>query len=276
MEVIRVLNNNAVLCVDRAGGQAILLGKGLGFGRSLGDELSPAQAEQVFTPSPTHPLANLTALVSDTPLAILSLARDVVARDVGELVPPASRERLILGLADHIAFTVERIQQGDTTAHPLHWEVSTLYPAEYAAGLAVLRSMEQHLEITIDDREAVAIALHIVTAQYAGGSICQVEHHARGISEIVSFVADRLGTPLPMGSPTVARFVTHLRFLMARMDSPTVQQNPPLHAMMQTLAAEDPVSVSIAQDLGRTLALCSDNEVTYLALHIARLRASLA
>ena len=50
LEVVRVLNNNAVLATDRVGGQAILLGRGLGFGKHLGDEIDPGAASQVFVP----------------------------------------------------------------------------------------------------------------------------------------------------------------------------------------------------------------------------------
>ena len=48
IRVVKVLNNSVVLAVEEPGGEVILMGKGIGFGKSIGQQISPKEGEQVF------------------------------------------------------------------------------------------------------------------------------------------------------------------------------------------------------------------------------------
>lgn len=276
MDVIRALNNNAVLCSDEHGGQTICLGKGLGFGRKLGDTIDAEQAEQVFRPSTVHPIANLTALLSEIPLELVTLASEIVSESQIRKDP----ELLTLGLADHISFALERAKGGLEVSYPLVWEVSTLYPQEYTLGKLALDRIEQLSGVRLHGDEAAAIAMHFINAQFAAGDMSKAEASTKGIANILALVSVELGRELPPDSTTVARFITHLRYLFVRLNAPTREPDAPLHSMLTALENDDPTAVKVARTVrshleGRGRAI-NDNELAYIALHIARLRNSLA
>ena len=49
--ILRILNNNALLAEEKGdGSERILLGKGIGFGKRAGDEVTIDEGVQVYTP----------------------------------------------------------------------------------------------------------------------------------------------------------------------------------------------------------------------------------
>lgn len=65
--LLRVLNNNAVM-VEAAGGRLILLGRGIGFSKQLGDDVLLSAATEVFQPSSPQELRQLADFVVEIPL----------------------------------------------------------------------------------------------------------------------------------------------------------------------------------------------------------------
>ncbi|PKQ21679.1 MAG: transcription antiterminator BglG, partial [Actinobacteria bacterium HGW-Actinobacteria-5] len=48
--ITKVLNSSVVLAADDAGRESILLGRGIGYGRKAGEELSEEAVDRVFLP----------------------------------------------------------------------------------------------------------------------------------------------------------------------------------------------------------------------------------
>lgn len=60
MRVIKVLNNSLVLALNDEGQEIILMGKGIGFQKTIGYKLSPKEIDKVFVLrirafAPDHP-----------------------------------------------------------------------------------------------------------------------------------------------------------------------------------------------------------------------------
>ncbi|MFK9964427.1 CAT RNA binding domain-containing protein, partial [Klebsiella pneumoniae] len=49
MQVAKILNNNQVICLDDNGKECIAVGKGLGFGVSVGDNIVTDKIEKCFS-----------------------------------------------------------------------------------------------------------------------------------------------------------------------------------------------------------------------------------
>ena len=275
MNVIRALNNNAVLCTDTQGIQAICLGKGIGFGRKLGDEIQDDAVEQVFRPNSAHPIANLTALLSELPLEIVSLVADFISAHSQVKEP----QLLVLGLADHISFAIEREKGGIKFNYPLMWEVSTLYPEEFELGLKLLDQVEEATSARLARDEAAAIAMHFINAQFVDGDMTMAENITKEISALLDVVSSQLQCQLQPSSPTVTRFVTHLRYLFVRLNTPNREADAPLHSMLAAIEHDDAAAVRIARLVRSKLEgqghAINDNELAYIALHVARLRSAL-
>lgn len=156
--LIRVLNNNAVM-VELDGARVILLGRGLGFGRRLGDPIDYADASEVFTPTSPDGFFELSEFVAQIPLEVFRVSRravDLAAEKSG--IRPS--QALLLSIADHLNFAVHRAREGIVIDFPLSWEVRQLYPNEAALGEATVEIAQEELEVVLD---------HVVEGHHAAG-----------------------------------------------------------------------------------------------------------
>lgn len=267
MDVIRVLNNNSVL-VQAEHGQAILLGKGLGFGRHLGDQLSPDDAEQIFIPTAAQPMNTLAQMVTDIPLDMIGLATEIAS-----LAGPNPPQSLVLGLADHITFAIQRAQENIEVEYPLRWEVPQLFPKETVLGHRALVLIGDATDVQLDSDEALMIAMHFANASMAGGDFAVTESYTQKLSQILDLVETRLGGKgsINCESTAIARFVTHLRYLFVRLASGN-STAVPYDRFSDTIEAQLPKAHAIAREVAELFdGSLSDAEIAYLTLHISRL-----
>ncbi|MCI6574780.1 MAG: PRD domain-containing protein [Actinomycetaceae bacterium] len=175
---IRVLNNNAVVAhslthpaatlattdVTSASDTAemVLIGKGIGFGTNPGDVIDGAKVQHRYAaidPSKLHILRLLTTLdqsIFDAITSGVELAESLL----GELAPS-----VYLSLTDHIAFSLERINRGETIDNPLLVEIRTVFPEEYQAAELVVGTIKNDINVALPPAEVAYIALHLNAAR---------------------------------------------------------------------------------------------------------------
>lgn len=270
--LLRVLNNNAVM-VDTHGGRQILLGRGIGFGRQLGDQIELNLANETFSPSSPNDLRQLTDFVTEIPIEAFEVARQAIrmAESTAGIKPSQS---LLLAIADHLHFALARTQQGITIDFPLKWEITQIYPNELALGRAVVDLTKQKLGVTIADDEAVAFAMHFVNAQFARADISETAAMTELLTQIVDEITTSLGPESSLDSMSVARFITHLRYLYARISNNTQFENePPM--LLTTIHDAYPEVAGLAQKIRSLIETkrgkLTEGELPYLELHLARL-----
>lgn len=275
MQVVRSLSNNAVLAQTGDGAKCVLVGKGIGWNKRLGDAVDMAAVTHRFVPDGTHTLPQLAAFISDIPLDIVLVAQKVVAALTARTAITGS-QGLLLTVADHIHTARLRLET-DEGDHPLGWEVAQLYPDEFAAGREAVAIVERELGWSLPNGEAVAFALHLINAAAGGGNMAKTADMTRRIRQILDVVQAVLGRSLADDSMNVARFVTHLRYLFVRIeggqqiqDGMAVTLAPAVAGIPGAQRAAERVSGLFEMD-GAHL---TRDEVSYLALHIARLEQS--
>lgn len=269
MQILRVFNNNVVLA-RRGNDEVIVTGRGLGFKAHHGDDIEPARVAQVFTPSlgrdPDHLAIMLAALSPDY--------IDKVVAALGKVGVDAELT-LVVALADHIQSAVKRTRAGHHISYPLRAEVEHLYPEDYRRSTQVLAVINAELETPLPDEEAIALALHLVNAGFASGDLSQTYRMTGLIQQLIAIIGEFLGTELDSEEVTVARFITHLRYLFVRM-----QQNKQLSAehsaIGRAIVEAYPRASECAKILANIIELrmddpLTDDEISYLALHVARL-----
>ena len=273
MQVVRSLSNNAVLAQTGDGAKCVLVGKGIGWNKRLGDAVDMAAVTHRFVPDGTHTLPQLAAFISDIPLDIVLVAQKVVAALTARTAITGS-QGLLLTVADHIHTARLRLET-DEGDHPLGWEVAQLYPDEFAAGREAVAIVERELGWSLPNGEAVAFALHLINAAAGGGNMAKTADMTRRIRQILDVVQAVLGRSLADDSMNVARFVTHLRYLFLREQQGRKLRETPaeLHAALQSARPREYTS---AGRIGTLLAdqygwAISTDEILYLALHVSRL-----
>lgn len=172
MKIVRVLNNNVVLATRDNGGEVVLTGWGLGFGKKAGQPVDKSKVKQVFVPEHGRNVDNMGSLLASLNLDYVDLATHLVDRTAGSLIPhPESAT--IIALADHIQMSVTRQGLADAHAtddHPLEAEVRHLYPDEYRVAEQMLTEINAWLahrhQPPLPHAEATAITLHLVNAAF--------------------------------------------------------------------------------------------------------------
>lgn len=274
VKALRVLNNNVVLARDERGQEVILTGRGIGFSSRQGKAIDPALVQRVFVPTdgrdPDH-LAEILALISEEVLRAVVIALSEVGIEGRE----STRPTLAIAVADHIAGALDRARRGITIEYPLRAEVQTLYATEYAQARALLRAINEHVDPKLDDSEATALALHLVTAGFASGDLSFTYTMTGIIQQMFAVVRERYGLDAAHESMSSARFITHVRYLFVR-----IQQHRQLKGEESTLGKgirqNYPDATHTAQQLATIIELrlgepVSEDEVSYLALHVARM-----
>lgn len=272
MEIARVFNNNLVLALDEAGLEVILAGRGLGFQARPGQDIDPAKVVRTFIPTDGRDPDHLAQLLAGIPPEHIQLVASALG-DV-KLDNLARNPALLIALADHVSFALKRVAIGMELEYPLLAEVSHLYAEEYAQAQALLAAINQRSEAELPGIEAVGLALHLVNAGFATGDLSYTYKMTGVIQQMVAVIQQTFGLDLDGGSVSVGRFVTHLRYLFVRIHNHK-QLDQEHSAVGTAIRAAYPDAFECAVRLAGLLELrlgspLTDDEISYLALHVAR------
>lgn len=275
MKVVQVLNNNVVLAVREDNQEVILTGWGVGFGQKPGRLVDPAKVTRTFVPESDKDPDLIARQFAELNPTFLTAVADALAEQAPTLaVRPGLSS--VIALADHFQMAAVRVAAGhQDIAHPLTAEVTHLYPAEYRAATAILRSVTAALNLTLPEQEATAVALHLVGAGFMTGDLTETYRMTGVFAQVFEIIAATFDIPVDPGSVSAARFITHLRYFFARARTDR-QISDGAQVLRTSLEASHPEAVECAQRLAVVLELrlghaISEDEVAYLALHVVRL-----
>lgn len=274
LRVRQVFNNNVVLGIDEDDEETVALGRGIGFQAKPGDLVAEDRIERRFVPH-SMSAGRIAALVGEIPPEEFHVV-ELIVRLAGDQLGADAAEHLLLPLADHIHFAVLRARsERPAIEYPLVWEVEHLYPAQTELGRAALRIVEDRLGVHLHESEAVPLALHFVNASLGSGDLSQTMRMTRWVGVALERVRQDFGVTPDRAS--TARFVTHLRHLFVRAGSPErpAGRRDDLHKLIQSArpcehASAARLATQAREQFGMRL---DEDEVGYLALHIARLAA---
>ena len=275
MELLRVFNNNVVLAAADDGREVILTGRGLGFQARPGQPIDEAKVARVFVPTDGRDPDHLAELLAGIPAEAISLVSNSLAGLGQDQL--ARNPALVAALADHVDFAIRRTADDLVLEYPLVAEVVHLYPDEYAQAKALLARLNEQLAKPLPQAEAVALALHLVNAGFSGGDLAFTYKLTGVIQQLLVVVEQSFGISLDGSSVNVGRFVTHLRYLFVRIEQH--RQLAESHAAINAAIRDaSPDGFACARRVASLLELrlgsaLTEDEVAYLALHIARLTA---
>ena len=280
VKVVRALTNNVVLAVDDAGGEVILTGRGLGYGARPGQEVDAAKVVRTFAPVDGRERDHLASILAGIPPEHI----DLVARsmtDAGLEARATASPTLVVALADHLSFALRRLELGLHVDYPLLGEVRNLYPDEYAAATALLTALNRRSERALPDAEAVALALHLVNAGFSTGDLAFTYTMTGVIQQLIDVIAQTYGIELDLGSVSVGRFITHLRYLFVRVAQHRQLDEQQHSTIGDAIRDAYPVAVECAARLAAIIELrfdsaLTEDEVSYLTLHVARVASNQA
>ena len=162
--VKKPINNNILRVVDPTGCELIVTGRGLGFGVKPGYKIEAETVERSYRMTSPAVQQKLVELLEQIPYEHLLLTDELVAMIRSRVNYPLN-ESLLITLADHISFAIQRSEQGIRFSNPLMAPIREFYPEEYRLGMECLATIRQRCHADLSDDEGGFIALHIVNAE---------------------------------------------------------------------------------------------------------------
>lgn len=280
MRISRIYNNNVALTVNHLGQEAVVIGRGIAFGKRKGQMIDPAAVEQTFVPERGMSGERLSLTLSEIPAEILSIATGLESCVRADGVLELSNS-FIIPLADHLHYAVMRAREGVRVDYPLAPEVTLLYPREVEYGRSVIAAVRERLQVQMDPGEAIPLALHLVNAQFATADMSQAFRMTEVFAQVFEIIEASYERTINPDSMSAARFVTHLRYLFVRASRTSTNRAEDVDEVSQpsllaALRSDAPRAYACAQKVLLVLQMqlkqsLTRDELTYLTIHIARL-----
>jgi len=270
-QVIKVFNNNVILAWDKDRmEEAVLVGKGLGFGAKPKDIIKENKIEKIFYFVDKSKVEQLNLFNKD----IIGITEEIISM-VSQAMKEPLNEHIHVALADHIAFTLERLKMGLEIANPFMEEIKALYPAEYELACKAAKMIEEKFQIEIPDGEKGFIAMHFHSAR-ANRELSKTVKNTSMINKMIEIIEQELQMKLERKNLNYARLTIHLRFTLDRIETGTFIKNPLLNRIEKEFASSYKIAQKIAKYIyEKTGKAPSKDELGYLALHIQRIKESM-
>ena len=274
MIVIKNINNNVSLCTDSRGQEVVVFGKGVGFVKPP-QELPLSKIERTFYDVSEQYLS----LLSDIPPEVVDFtARQMI--DIQDHLPYETNSNLVLTLADHLAFAMERVKRGIYVPRPSVYELETSYPLEIKIGRRMVSAMEREFRIKLPNGEVQGVAMHFINARataatpQAQADAALEQRYEEILEQTTQIIEWEMDLRVRRDTFNYARFATHVKYLLKRLmekkhiDSSNLLLYETIREEYADVAAcVDKISEYYERDLAVPL---NKEEQLYLIMHINR------
>ena len=129
MLILKKINNNVALASTDAGEEIVVFGKGVGFHEMPYELEDETVIQRVFRDVDEKSIDGFEAISDE----VLLVASDIVAL-ADKALDCKLAGNLVISLADHLQYAVERAGDGVSIENPLSHEVAFVYPRETELG----------------------------------------------------------------------------------------------------------------------------------------------
>lgn len=274
MEIIRVLNTNAVVTLDGDRREVIVTGPGIGFQKKKGQVLDASRIDKTYRLESREDSRRLQDIVQAVSEQYLGIAGKVVeaARNEQEL---KIKDILYVTLTDHINSAVERHGSGIVLKNMMKIDIRKFYPREYAVGKKAIKWISEETGIDLGEDEAAFIAMHIVASELDDSALADVKKITELITAILQIVRLHFKIEFHEDSVSYQRFITHLKFFSARVFDHTPYRDS-MQEIYDVLVKQNEYAYSgvrkvaglIKQQYDYSLSI---DEQLYLLIHLKRI-----
>ena len=274
MKIIRVLNTNAVVTVDKEKREIIVTGAGIGFRKKKGEFLDKSLIDRIYCLQSDEGSKKLQEYVQTVSEEYLDIAEKVVQTAIQEEKLEVN-DILYVTLADHINSVLERAKSGIMLKNIIKTDIQNFYPKEFSIGKKAIQWIEEKTGIDLKEDEAAFIAMHIIASELGDNSPSDVRKITELITVILHIIRLHFKIVFNEDSFSYQRFITHLKFFAARIFNQTdyhdsmqeiydvlVTQNQAIFSGVQKIAE------LIQKQYGYTLSI---DESLYLLIHLKRI-----
>ena len=210
----KILNNNALLVVgEKEQTESILLGKGIGFGKKIGDCLQ--RNETIKEYRLTQNDGRTVAIGTENGIEPVYLEAAGRIIEEAEKVFDKISSDILLTLADHIAFAARRDQQKMYVPNPFIQDIKVLFGKEYAVAIKSRDIIKEYAGYEISDDEAGFIALHIHSG-LSHGQVSETMKYTQIINRSMQMIVGESKKVFREESLAYTRLFSHLYYILVR------------------------------------------------------------
>ncbi|HIT66039.1 MAG TPA: PRD domain-containing protein [Candidatus Merdisoma merdipullorum] len=274
MRVVKVLNNSLVLALDDAGQETILMGKGIGYHKSIGYQFQESEIEKVFVLKDKAVSRNIIRLAAETDAVYFELAKSVIDYAIDNFEMKLM-DHIYLSLTDHLAFAARRIRDGIVLQNFYTLEMKKFNPNEFQVGEYAVSLMSEKLGMEVPMDEAGNIAFHFINAQYNHPYNSQNLLIASTVNDILDIVKYSFSITYNEDSTPYSRYVTHVQLFVQRLVSRNQLPDEKSNLLYEQIASVcqkefecvEKIQIYVTDKFHQKL---TSQERMYLALHIHR------
>lgn len=274
MKIVKVLNNNAVVCASDSGEEFIAMGRGLAFGQKAGSEVDCSKIEKKFVLQTEEKRNRFQNLMNDIPPDDILLAQKIISHAQEKSAKPFD-DSIYITLTDHLSGALERARHGVNVTNPLTSAIKSFYPKEFSFSLDALDIIKAETGISLPQDEAAFLSMHFVTAEL-GESTPEFNTVLTFVQDIGDIVKETLSNEADETSTSWQRFLTHLSFFAQRIMTGKKQSDKEA-LLFDSVCAAYPKAFSCMEKIVSYVKEKYSYDVgiderTYLMIHVNRLQ----
>ncbi|SHJ99273.1 transcriptional antiterminator, BglG family [Anaerocolumna jejuensis DSM 15929] len=279
MRVQKAFNNNIVSAVDEQGKEMVIVGNGIGFSKKAGDMVDQSKISKIFYCAENSQEERMIKILKDIPIDLIQVTNKIMEMAQAVLNTKLN-PMLLITLADHIHFAIQRTNTNMVMPSPLGHEIRYIYPKEYEAGSKALDYIKSTLNVILPKEETIFIALHFVNSQTEYEDISDTLKLSRILQEVIQVVKDELRIKIDESATTYCRFVVHLRYFVIRQLSKEQMIDDDVLELYDMVKTKYEKAYYCVQKINTLLKekynmVYSDSEEFYLVLHIQKMLSQL-
>lgn len=214
-KISKTINNNVAFSTDENGRELVVTGKGIAFGKHIGDTIDGRDITKTFALVGEEQYSMFNELISNIPNQYLITVSKIV-NIFEEKMGITLNSMIYIALTDHLASAIERKKEGIVFYTGLNTQIKRLYPQEFELAVESLNIIEKDIGIKLDEEEVSFIVMHILNASeknYRTDAMIRITF----VNEVLKIVENFFNTKLDENSLPYYRFVTHLNFFANRL-----------------------------------------------------------
>jgi beta-glucoside operon transcriptional antiterminator len=272
MIIKKIFNNNAILAKDSEKNEIVVMGRGIGFKKNIGDTLDEKLIEKTFILKQKEASEKFKLLLEDIPTEHVSLCYDIIEY-AKNILSVELNDYIYVTLTDHISYALKLFEEGLNRPNALIWEIKKFYPKEFEIGLKALEFIEDETNKKLPEDEAGNIALHLINAQINNSNtkVEDIAHQTKMIQDILNIIKYTYNIALDEKSLNYERFVTHLRFFFQRLNKNEKVEKDEDDFLLKQVKTKYKKAYECMLKIQKYLEKeLSDEEQLYLTIHIQR------
>ncbi|AVN64509.1 MULTISPECIES: PRD domain-containing protein [Mesoplasma] len=280
MILVKILNNNAIICENDDKSIIIAIGKGLGFQRKIGDAIDTKICEKIFIEGEVN-LDNISNLFTNVSHQYIDVVSKIIQNAEKELNKKFKSE-IYYNLISHCQFAIERYQNNIPIINNLFWEIKNLYKEEYKIGIESVKMINDEFNVELNEEEAAFIAIHLIDAEL-GHDSSKVILMTELIDAVMRIIKYNLGIEKNKKNEfDFARLISHLRqFITHNLYENNANDmfDNNLHDFkdsLNDLSNKYPEITKCVQEIKNYIQFKFNHKITtndefYLAIHVAKI-----